>query len=60
MLAVMLAVGGMLVPRVTAQGQGQRQGQQRPGQQPDGSFVGPDGTHYVSQQAFVESGMRGA
>lgn len=59
-LVVTLAIGAYFMPRVTAQGQGQRQGQgqTRPGQQPDGSFVGPDGTHYVSQQAFVDSGMR--
>lgn len=55
-LFVILAIGASFIPGVTAQGQ--RQGQQRPGHQPDGSFVGPDGTHYVSQQAFVESGLR--
>jgi len=46
------------VPSVTAEGQGQSQRQWRPGHQPDGTFVGPDGTHYVSQEAFVESGLR--
>ena len=40
-----------------AQGQGQGQ-QSRPGHQPDGTFVGPDGTHYVSQRDFIESGLR--
>src|SRR5262245_38253634 len=40
-----------------AQGQGRGQ-QSRPGHQPDGSFVGPDGTRYVSQRDFVESGLR--
>jgi hypothetical protein len=33
-------------------------GRTRPGHQPDGTFIGPDGTHYVSQQAFVEAGLR--
>ncbi|HEY0593280.1 MAG TPA: zinc metalloprotease, partial [Thermoanaerobaculia bacterium] len=27
-----------------------------PGRQPDGTFVGPDGTVYASQRAFVEAG----
>lgn len=30
----------------------------RPGHQPDGTFVGPDGTHYTSQQAFIDAGLR--
>jgi Pregnancy-associated plasma protein-A len=30
----------------------------RPGRQPDGTFVGPDGAVYVSHRAFVESGRR--
>jgi hypothetical protein len=30
----------------------------RPGLQTDGTFVGPDGTSYVSLQAFVENGGR--
>jgi hypothetical protein len=41
----------------SAQGQGQGQ-QSRPGVQPDGTFVAPDGTVFVTQQAFVESGRR--
>ena len=40
-----------------AQGQGRGQ-QARPGHQPDGSFVGPDGRHYLSQQDFIEAGLR--
>lgn len=30
----------------------------RPGHQPDGTFIGPDGTHYVSQKDFVDAGLR--
>lgn len=30
----------------------------RPGLQPDGTFVGPDGTVWASQRSFVESGAR--
>lgn len=38
----------------------QPQGQDLPhtGLQADGTFIGPDGVHYESQQAFVESGRR--
>jgi hypothetical protein len=38
----------------------QPQGQDGPhtGLQADGTFIGPDGVHYESQQAFVESGRR--
>lgn len=57
-VVVGVAVRDLAVEQVTAQGQGRGQNQQRPGHQPDGSFVGPDGTHYVSQQDFVERGLR--
>ena len=40
---------------IVAQGQGT---QLHPGHQADGTFVGPDGTHYASQQDFVENGLR--
>jgi len=43
---------------VTAQTRAGQGRQLRPGHQPDGTFVGADGTQYVSQQAFVESGLR--
>ena len=58
-LALGFVVRELSVQVTLAQGQGRGQSQQaRPGHQPDGSFVGPDGTHYVSQQEFVERGLR--
>ena len=59
-LALGFAVRELSVQVTLAQGQGQARGQQgqKPGHQPDGSFVGPDGTHYLSQRDFVESGKR--
>jgi hypothetical protein len=56
-LALGFVVRELSVQVTLAQGQGRGQ-QSRPGHQPDGSFVGPDGTHYVSQQDFVERGLR--
>src|SRR5262245_56596622 len=56
-LALGFVVREMSVQVALAQGQG-RGRQARPGHQPDGSFVGPDGTHYVSQKDFVDSGLR--
>ena len=56
-LALGFVVRELSVQVTLAQGQGRGQ-QARPGHQPDGSFVGPDGTRYVSQQDFVESGLR--
>ena len=56
-LALGFVVRELSVQVTLAQGQGRGQ-QARPGHQPDGSFVGPDGTHYVSQQDFIESGLR--
>ena len=56
-LALGFVVRELSVQVTLAQGQG-RGAQARPGHQPDGSFVGPDGTHYVSQQEFVERGLR--
>jgi hypothetical protein len=56
-LALGFVVRELSVQVTLAQGQG-RGRQARPGHQPDGSFVGPDGTHYVSQRDFVESGLR--
>jgi Pregnancy-associated plasma protein-A len=56
-LSLILAISGYYLQKVSAQGQGQRPAL-RPGHQPDGTFVGPDGTHYVSQRDFVEAGLR--
>lgn len=56
-IGLVLAISGYYLQGVNAQGQGRGQ-QQRPGMQPDGTFVGPDGTVFVNQRAFVESGLR--
>jgi Pregnancy-associated plasma protein-A len=56
-LALVLSFKQFSTPTVTAQGQRQQQ-QLRPGHQPDGTFVGPDGTHYITQQDFVDRGLR--
>ena len=57
-LALGFVVRELSVQVTMAQGQGRGRAQSRPGHQPDGTFVGPDGTHYVSQQDFVERGLR--
>src|SRR6185436_12540974 len=57
-LALVLSFKEFSAQSVVAQGQGRGAPQLRPGQQPDGTFVGPDGTQYVSQQEFVDSGLR--
>jgi hypothetical protein len=57
-LALVLSYIEFSAPMITAQGQQRGGRQSRPGHQPDGTFIGPDGTHYVSQQAFVENGLR--
>jgi hypothetical protein len=54
-LCLVLMLSGNYQQPVSAQGQAP---QLRPGVQPDGTFVGPDGTVFVSQRAFVESGLR--
>ncbi|HEX4947238.1 MAG TPA: zinc metalloprotease [Blastocatellia bacterium] len=54
-IALILALSGYHWQKVNAQGQ---RPQARPGHQPDGTFVGPDGTHYVSQRSFIEAGLR--
>jgi hypothetical protein len=56
-LCLLIAVSGYNIQPVSAQGQGQAQ-QARPGLQPDGTFITPDGTVFVSQRAYVESGLR--
>lgn len=56
-LGLVLAISGYYFQSVNAQVQGRGQ-LSRPGHQPDGTFIGPDGTHYVSQQAFVDAGLR--
>lgn len=52
-LALVLSFKEFSVSTVTAQAPGQR-----PGLQPDGTFVGPDGTQYVSQAEFINNGLR--
>ena len=54
-LGLILAFSGYYFQSVSAQGRVQLQ---RPGHQPDGTFIGPDGTHFTSQQAFVDAGLR--
>ncbi len=54
-LILVLTISGYYLQSVTAQGQSQ---QSHPGHQPDGTFIGPDGTHYVSQKDFVDAGLR--
>jgi hypothetical protein len=54
---LIISIGGYYLRGVSAQGRGQGQ-QPRPGLQPDGTFITPDGTVFVSQRAFVESGLR--
>lgn len=56
-IGLVIAISGYYFQGVSAQGQGRGQ-QAHPGMQPDGTFVGPDGTAFVSQRAFVESGLR--
>ena len=56
-LALGFVVRELSVQITMAQGQGRGQ-QTRRGHQPDGTFIGPDGTHYISQQDFVERGLR--
>jgi len=55
-LALVLSYQQFSVPTITAQSPFQNQ--LRPGHQSDGTFVGPDGTQYVDQQAFIERGLR--
>jgi hypothetical protein len=57
-LALIVSFREFSVQSVTAQTRGAQARQLRPGHQPDGTFVGPDGTQYVSQEAFVERGLR--
>jgi hypothetical protein len=54
-LALLLSSTGYYLSKVRAQGKAQLS---HPGRQADGTFIGPDGTTYVSQKAFVESGRR--
>src|SRR5689334_2187237 len=56
-IALAVATVGYYVRNISVQAQGRGQSS-HPGMQPDGTFVGADGTQYASQQAFVESGMR--
>ncbi|HEX4947237.1 MAG TPA: zinc metalloprotease [Blastocatellia bacterium] len=52
-IALLLAISGYYMQQVNAQ-----RPELRPGHQPDGTFVGPDGTHYTSQQTFIDAGLR--
>ncbi len=52
-LIIVLAISGYYFQSVNAQGRSEH-----PGHQPDGTFIGPDGTHYVSQKDFVDAGLR--
>ncbi len=52
-LSFILSVSGYYLQQVSAQ-----RPEVRPGQQKDGTFVGPDGTVFISQQAFVDAGLR--
>ncbi len=52
-IGFMLFVGGYYLQQVSAQ-----RPEVRPGHQKDGTFIGPDGTEFTSQHAFVEAGLR--
>lgn len=52
-ICLMLAISGYYLQQVSAQ-----RPAEHPGHQPDGTFIGPDGTHYTSQAAFVDAGLR--
>lgn len=54
-IGLAISISGYYLQKVNAQGQ---RPEQRPGHQPDGTFVGPDGTHYISQKAFIDAGLR--
>jgi hypothetical protein len=56
-LGLIIMISGYYLHGVSAQGQ--KQGQKQPhGRQPDGTFIAPDGTVFVSHQAFIDSGRR--
>jgi hypothetical protein len=60
-VGLVVATAGYYLFNVSAQGQGQSQKksqQPHPGRQADGTFIGADGTVYVSKKAFIDSGMR--
>ncbi len=52
-VTLLLSISGYYLQQVSAQ-----RPETRPGHQSDGTFIGPDGTHYTSQQAFVDAGLR--
>ena len=52
-ISFVLSVSGYYLQQVSAQ-----RPEAHPGQQKDGTFVGPDGTAFISQQAFVDAGLR--
>ncbi len=52
-ITLLLSISGYYLQQVSAQ-----RPETRPGHQSDGTFIGPDGTHYVSQKDFVDAGLR--
>lgn len=50
-ISLVLTISDYYLQQVSAQ-----RPETRPGHQPDGTFIGPDGTHYTSQQALLFSG----
>lgn len=52
-ITFILAISGYYLQQVSAQ-----RPEVRPGHQSDGTFIGPDGTHYVSQKDFIDAGLR--
>jgi pregnancy-associated plasma protein-A len=59
-LTIGVGVASFMMRSVNAQERGKGIDGQvvKPGRQTDGTFVGPDGTVYTSQKAFVEAGRR--
>ncbi len=62
-LTIVVGVASFMVRGVNAQESGKGQDSQdgqvvKPGRQTNGTFVGPDGTVYTSQKAFVDAGRR--
>jgi Pregnancy-associated plasma protein-A len=57
-LAIVVGVASYKMRDVNAQSKGQDGQVVKLGRQSDGTFIGPDGAVYTSQQAFVEAGRR--
>jgi hypothetical protein len=56
-IGLAIAATGYYLRSTDVQAQGKSQ-VSHPGMQPDGTFVGADGTTYASQKAFIDAGMR--